>query len=305
MFPYNGQLKLNAKMVMGKSMPIWIKVTILIVGLQLVYLLSEQTFIGAFQLGFVALSDVPEVATGLFLFPNGFQMAARLDLLGIAAVLAMTYEQVFRLVGMTLAATILLAPLKIGVLETYWKVHREESAESEGMLRWYTNPRLFGKAVVVELILSIGCQVIALLAIFPSLLLYFFVYGQDITGSGEQQMLWLSILAFVALALLIAGMLLAFFCYTTIHPICYCLAAQPDYSMKKVWRRGLDSIKGYRGRFFRFRLSFLFWYILSNMTYGTLELYILPYISFSSFQFLNAAAEDRQRKEEEADRESD
>lgn len=298
MFPYSSQFKFNGKIVMGKSIPIWIKATILVVGLQLACLFVEQGVVGGFQSGFVSLASAPEAVTGWSFSPDGFQLIARLDMLGVAAVMAMTYGQALRLAGMTLAVILLLAPLKIGVLEKYWKVHREESLESVEISRWYKNPKLFGKAVLVELILSIGCQVIAVLAILPSLLLYFFVYGQDMMGAGEQEILWISMLVFVALALLIAGMLFAFFCYTTIQPICYCLAAQPEYSMGQVWRRGLNSIKGYRGKFFCFRLSFLFWYILSNVTYGTLELYILPYISFSSFQFLNAAAEDRREKKE-------
>lgn len=43
-------------------------------------------------------------------------------------------------------------------------------------------------------------------------------------------------------------------------------------------------------RFFYFRLSMFHWHIISILTLGIAELYIFPYITFASLQFLQEAA---------------
>ena len=184
----------------------------------------------------------------------------------------------------------------MATLEQYWLSFRGETPSVNQMLKWNTKPKLFGKSVIIALILNLGCRLIAILALLPSSVLYIMLYGGTLIEASPENALQMSLLALLAFALLLIGALAAYYLYTMLHPISYCLAAQPDYSLQKVLQRGFESIQGYRSQFFRFRLSFIPWYFLSSLTYGVVDLYMLPYLSFSSFQFLQTAAIHRQDK---------
>jgi uncharacterized membrane protein len=296
MFPVSGQLKLEGKKVMGKTMPFWIKATFLFIGLQLLFHLLRGSLGGMLGWYLMHLSEFPEAVTGYSTIENGFQLVLRMEDLDAVAAISLTYGQIMWFLIINLLVFLILAPMKMAVVEQYWVAYKGETSIFKRVLHWYTDRKLFGKSIVVGLILDLGCRLIAILALLPSSALYAMIYSGSIIGVSTEESVRLSLLSFLALAFMIGGALLSFYLYTILYPIRYCLAARPDYSVGQVLRRGVDSIKGYRGEFFRFRLTFLHWYLMSFLTYGVIELYVLPYLSFSSFQFLQEAAKDRQEK---------
>jgi len=293
MLPQNRQMKQDGKLRMGLTMPFWTKATLLLVGLQVLLYVLRGQFGGLLGWYLIPIEKLPDAVTGYTAIAHGFEVVFRMDALELVAAMSLSYGQILRVLLINALALLLLAPIKIATIEHYWLAFRGETQNRPSMLRWYTKPKLLGKAVIVSLILDVGCRLIAILALLPSILLYAYLYGGTWLAAPSETGTLISVLALLAMGLLVGGVLVAFFIYSTLYPIVYCLAAQPDYSIGKVLRRGLGSIRHARQRFFGFRLSFLPFYILSNLTYGVMDLYILPYISFSSFHFLQEAAKQR------------
>lgn len=301
MFPQNRQMKQEGKRSMGQTMPFWMKATLLLVGFQvLLYLLRGQLG-GLLGWYLIPVEKFPDAVTGYTAIAHGFELVFRMDALEIVAAIALTYGQILRLLLINALVFLLLAPIKIATLERFWLAFRGETKEFPSMLRWYTKPKLLGKAVIVSLVLDFGGRLLAILALSPSMLVYAYLYGGTWLSAPSESGMMISILAFLAMGLLLGGGFFAFYFYSMLYPIAYCLAAQPDYPIGKVFRRGLDSIRGMRKRFVSFRLSFLPFYILSNLTYGVMDLYILPYLSISSFHFLQEVAKQRPIKGEGQD----
>lgn len=290
MFPKHGQLKQSAKMTMGKSMPFWMKTIFFLVGVQVLLHFLRAQLGGLLGWYLIPISEFANAQTGYFAVEKGFEVVFRMDALQMVAAMSLTYAQIIQFLWVNAVALLLLAPIKMGALERFWLAFQGKTQDFPSMFRWYSKPSLLGKSVLVSLILDLGCRLLAILLMLPSSLIYFYLYGGSWMGTPAEASYVISLLAFLGMILLLGGAALAFYCYSSLYPIAYCLAAQPDYSFGKVVRRGLDSIKGQRGRFFRFRLSFLPWLILSSFSYGVMDLYILPYLSFASFHFLQEAA---------------
>lgn len=300
MFPKNGLLKQSARMTMGKTMPFWMKTIFLLVGIQVLLHFLQGQLGGLLGWYLIPIDKFADAQTGYFAVEKGFEVVFRMDALKLVAAMSLTYAQIVQFLLVNAVILLLLAPVKMGALERFWLSFRGTTQNFPSMFRWYTKPSLLGKSILVSLILDLGCRLLAILLMLPSSFIYVYLYGGAWMGTAMETSNLISLLAFLGMVLLLAGAALAFFCYSTLYPIAYCLAAQPDYSFKKVWRRGLDSIKGEKGRFFRFRLSFLPWLLLSSFSYGVMDLYILPYLSFASFHFLQEAAIHKQSTEDTA-----
>lgn len=292
--PYAGQLKQFAKDIMRGSMPLWFKATLLLIAGEVTFLLLRGPLGGALGYYLIPLKDFPNATTGFFSVSNGFEMVLTMKSLDMVAAVSLTYLQIGQFLLVNLLILVALAPLKIAVLERFWLTFRQSDQPLPSMLRWYAKPRLFGKAVLMSLLVDLSCRLACLVLLLPSMGLSLWFLGGDNGGLGVLGQI-LSPLAFM---LFFGGLLLAFFLYTVLQPVTYCLAAQPDYSVSMLLRRGLESTKGFRARFLAFRLSFLPWYLFSAFTCGVLDMYLLPYISFSSFSFLQEAAKLRQTAQE-------
>ena len=81
----------------------------------------------------------------------------------------------------------------------------------------------------------------------------------------------------------VAAALFTFWLHSVFLPVRYCLCAHPEYSLGQTFRRGLQSAKGVRGAFFRFRLSYILWFAASQLTYGAMDLFVTPYSSLGGW----------------------
>lgn len=300
MFPKHGQLKQSGKITMGKTMPFWMKTILLLVGVQVLLHFLQGQLGGLLGWYLIPIDKFADAQTGYFAVEKGFEVVFRMEALQLVAAMSLSYAQIVQFLLVNAVMLLLLAPIKMGVLERFWLSFQGKTQNFPSLFRWYTKPSLLAKSILVSLILDLGCRLLAIVLMLPSSFIYFYLYGGSWMGTATEASYLISLLALLGMALLLGGAALAFFCYSALYPIAYCLAAQPDYSFKKVWRRGLDSIKGERGRFFRFRLSFLPWLLLSSFSYGVMDLYILPYLSFASFQFLQEVALRKQTNGEQA-----
>ena len=299
--PSSKELKREGKMTMGKTMPQWFRITLILIAVQLAAFILRAELGGTIGWYLIPLENVPDAATGLYAMEQGFQAIFRVELMSVVAAIELTYGEIVLFLVINLVALILVAPMKLAVLERLWISFRQGLVAPDKLpkaTRWYTQPKLFGKAVVVELLLLLGGNVAGIVFTLPSSALYVLLYGGNWLGNVMEPTPLLSMLALLAVGLLILGAWLAYFLYSTLYPVAYCLAAQPSYSIGKVLKRGLASTKGARGNFVTFRLTFLLWLVISNFTYGVVDIYILPYLSFSSFLFLRAVTEQRHREEQ-------
>lgn len=296
MFPSFRQIKTEAKASMMKRFTAWIPAVAVLVALQLLAEYLTAQFGGGFMRMLMdTVENNPNLNSGVVSQDGQILMLARLDAVGLLVGIALSMEHLWRYMLALLLSFVLLAPLQMGVLELLWKAFRGEEVKISRALDWYKKPALFAKALIVRLAVKGGSRLLSLLALAPGYVLYYFTYSGNFIGA--QQELLLSAMGLISMLVLAAGTLLGFYFYTLLMPVLYCLAARPDYSVVQVFRQGLASLRGYRKKFFSFRLSFFLWHLASNMTYGAGELYVLPYITFSSLQFLQVAAVDRQEKE--------
>lgn len=129
-------------------------------------------------------------------------------------------------------------------------------------------------------------------ATIPSLYLFYVFYTN--TPSADAYTTLSSLTQMGATLLAVAAALFTFWLHSVFLPVRYCLCAHPEYSLGQTFRRGLQSAKGVRGAFFRFRLSYILWFAASQLTYGAMDLFVTPYSSLGGMVFLQEAARARQ-----------
>ena len=295
-FPPRGYIKAMGKQAMGRSLPGWMKFVAVFVALQvLTYLALAQ--IDAAGPGIIyfyqAAAETANMKTGYSLGSGVFTATMRLDDFGAIAQLYITATGFLRYAVANFLVLALMAPLKMMSLERMWRAFRQQPPHPDGALRWYTKPNLLGKALLVELVVVLVGRFVIIAASLPGWAVSIFAY---VKASATGATAALSLLSLVSMFLMVMGILVGYYLVTRLIPITYCLAAQPDYSIGKIFRRGLDSTKGYESGFFAFRLTMLPWYIISSFTAGAADLYVFPYVSFASFQYLQESAVDRQNR---------
>lgn len=274
------------KDMMRKTMPLWIRITLLLVILQVGCYFLRMELGGVLRYYPVSLAEYPTAATGYFPTEGGFSLIVRLELLGIAVAIPLAYRQIITFLVVNLVTFVLLAPLMMAVQERYWAAWAGKTEPPRPIFQWYMNPSLAAKAVAVQLIIGLGSRLLGFLVMAPGSYLYFRIYGGDFGPLSPQ----VGYLALLAMVIMLIGALLAFFISSALLPIQYCLAAYPAYTVGQAVRQGLGITKGRRWAFCRFRLSFLGWFLLSQFTYGALNFYVLPYTSLCAMRFVQEQA---------------
>ena len=283
-FPPRRELKFRAKRTMIH--PASMRATLFVVCLMMAVFGLKYLLNANLTYALVDLNQYKDTATGITFNDNGFSVIFRMDLTQMVLAIPLTYTQI-----VTSLCFLFLAPLRMGAMEVYWRILRGEQASVFQLFRWLSQIRRLAKAVMVEFILQVGVRLVGLLCTVPSLYLYYLFYTN--VTSIDQVTGQIAMLQSLASLLAIAAALLAFWLHSFFLPVRYCLAAHPEYTLGETFRRGLRSMKGYRGRFFRFRLTMLPWFFLSQLSYNALDLFVLPYTSMASMLYVQEAAKER------------
>lgn len=289
----NRQLKLEGKQSMMQTMPLWFRAILFFVGAQLFLEMSKRWFGGALGWYLIPIDKLPDAVSGFTLLENGFELIVRMDVMNVTAVVSLTYLQIAIFLLANAVVLALLAPAKLGTMNCCWRSFRGEHTGDFSPVGWYRKPKLFAKAVGVSFLVDGLCRVLGFLLTLPGLALSLYLCMSDWMQPGAAIDMEFRILSLLSLLLTLCGIFLAFALYSLLYPLVYCLAAQPDYSLAQIWKKGLASTKGVRWRFIGYRLGFVPWYLLSSFTVGVADLYVMPYISFASFRFLQEAAQDK------------
>lgn len=291
-FPHRRELKFRAKRWMMH--PSCVRVTLLLVCVMLAFF-GVRYLLGAnLTYALVSLENYQDTATGIYYNAEGFSIIFRMDLTQMVLAIPLTYDQLTAFLVAAVVTFLVLSPLRMGAMEQYWSVLRGGQPKINQVFQWYTQHGRLGKAWAVEFVLQVLVRLVGIIATIPSLYLYYTFYTT--VTSLEQMSTGASLLQSAAALLAMAAAIFCFWLHSLFLPVRYCLAAHPEYSLKETFRRGLRSMKGYRSRFFWYRMTFAVWFFLSQLTYNALDLFVLPYTSMASMLYIQEVARFRQQQ---------
>ena len=293
--PLRRYVKFKAKRLMTN--PLSLRVTLAVVAVQLLFFGLRYLFNGTLSLAMASLADYGDTASGVYVLDQGVNVIFRMDLTGMVAALSVTWAQLRAFAAVNIVLFLLLAPLRVGAMEVYWGMTRGvKDGKVAQVLQWFLQRGRLFKAWVVEFCLQAVVGAATFAATIPSLYLFYRFYSTTVSIAGVD--LSRRLLLWSADILAVLAMLFGVWLHSLFLPVRYCLASHPEYSLGETFRRGFRSAKGIRGSFYRFRLSYLLWFFLSRLTYGAMDLYVLPYSSLGSMLYLQEAARQRDRKPE-------
>ena len=149
------ELKMLAKRLMFH--PICMRVTLLLVGLQVSFVGLRYLLGATLTYGVASLAQYGDTVSGIYFNSEGFSILFRMDLTQMVLAIPVTYAQLIRFVVFSMVVLLILAPIRLGVMEQYWSMLRGSGeAGVRPVLRWFRQGGKFGKAVVVELLLGAG-----------------------------------------------------------------------------------------------------------------------------------------------------
>jgi hypothetical protein len=284
-------IKTHAKKAM--TSPLCLRATLVLVGIQLALVGVRYLAGGTLTYALVSLASYGDTTSGLYFTAEGFSLIFRMDLTGMVLAIPVTYAQLKVFVLVNLVCFVLIAPLRLGAMEVYWKLLTAQTPKISAMLQWFTQARKFFKALVVEAVLGGVVRLVTLALSVPGFWLLYVFYSTtpDLASYGTVN----ALTQLAGSIWLVLAALLGFTLHCYWLPVRYCLAAHSEYSLGEVFRRGTWSTKGVRGAFVRFRLSYILFFFLSQVTYGAMDFYVAPYTALGSMSFIQGVGAARAR----------
>lgn len=268
------------------------RVTLLLVCVQLAFYGLRVFCGGTLTYGLAKLSEYGDTASGIYFNAEGFSILFRMDLTQTVLAIPVTYHQIL-VFCWSMPSFLSSWPLCVwgngAVLGGAAGQHTTECVPGVSVVPPAQAPgKGCGGGVCAEHSGAAGgdcghhSQPVSLLC-----LLYQHPVGDAYTTLSSLTQMGATLLA-------VAAALFTFWLHSVFLPVRYCLCAHPEYSLGQTFRRGLQSAKGVRGAFFRFRLSYILWFAASQLTYGAMDLFVTPYSSLGGMVFLQEAARARQ-----------
>lgn len=240
--PDGRSCKMQARQYMAA--PLCVRVTLLFVGIQIVFVGLRTLLGGTMGYYFTDLSDYANTATGFYQTAEGFSVIFRLDLVQKVLALPLTYAQIRTFILLNAVLFVLLAPMRLGAAEQYWKLLRGKPGAVSQMFHWYGDVKRLLKSVAVEFVLEGVVRLVGIVSLAPSFFLYYLLYTRTTSlDAWTAASTWTE---FGALALLLAAGLFTFWLHSVLLPVRYCLAAHPEYTLRETFRRGMRSLRGFR-----------------------------------------------------------
>ena len=173
--PTRREMKFLAKRLMMH--PICMRVTLLLVCVQLAFYGLRVFCGGTLTYGLAKLSEYGDTASGIYFNAEGFSILFRMDLTQTVLAIPVTYHQILVFLLVNALFFVLLAPLRLGAMEQYWGGLRGSTQLSVfRVFQWFRQPKRLGKAVAVEFVLSILVRLAGIVATIPSLYLFYVFY---------------------------------------------------------------------------------------------------------------------------------
>ena len=116
------ELKMLAKRLMFH--PICMRVTLLLVGLQVAFVGLRYLLGATLTYGVASLAQYGDTVSGIYFNSEGFSILFRMDLTQMVLAIPVTYAQLIRFVVFSVVVLLILAPIRLGVMEQYWSMLR-------------------------------------------------------------------------------------------------------------------------------------------------------------------------------------
>lgn len=197
-------------------------------------------------------------------------------------VLPLAWRQLMNLIVIQAIVFLITVPLQYGVLEQFHNILAEHPLPFRRIFHWYVDLRLTGKALVVQIAVTLWGWTARILCMVPGLLCLFL--SSRVSGYG------FLILLYSVLSML--GLFLGYYLYTLLLPAHYLLAQSPHLSIRQAFSQGAQMVRGRRKEYFTLNLSFFPWQIASIFLMNLPALYLQPYIALSNYLFLNAPTQE-------------
>lgn len=163
-------------------------------------------------------------------------------------------------------------PLAVGVLYIYYKASLGEKCEYIEVLRYFK--KRFGDIILAMLLSTIIQSVVIIVgAIIVVIMVSLFSFAAANSGSDAMVAMVTIIGYILGIVVLVAWI----YAYLGLVMTPYILLREEGAKGKMVVSKSWQMMKGQKGRYFVFMLSFLGWFILAVFTVGILLIWVVPY----------------------------
>lgn len=228
-----------------------------------------------------------DIQTSFSLSRQGLFAALRIEEAGAGLSVAITPALLGTFVLVRLLSTAVTAPLNVGALDNLWAIHRGETRPFGTVLRWYTDLRRAGRAVVMQVLLQAIHTLLQLVCIVPGVLV--------LTRSGGS----MTAVTF-GLWLMIAGQAAAWCLMTQLMPAKFLLARNCEMGVRAAFREGWTLLRGRHGEYLYLWLSFALWEVANLLVRGMMALYLFPYQGFANMEWLTECERCHPERSEES-----
>ncbi len=276
--PARVELKARARRRMGQALGVCCTLGAAVAIAQLLADAFLQRAGGAFPLYYwdTASHAIPNSVS---FSAQGLYAALRLEEMGFGLSVAASPAMLLTFALVRLFAAAATAPLRLGCLEHLWAAGRGEARPFRGVFAWYTDPRRAGRAALLELLLEAVQLVLLGLCGIPALVVLVR------SGGGRQ--------GFTAAAWLFMAAWAAVWCVMTqLLPARYLLGRKSGAGVGAALRECRALLRGRRGQYLLFHLSFWLWDLLNTLSRGILNLYVFPYKGLAHMGWIETAQRD-------------
>lgn len=146
----------------------------------------------------------------------------------------------------------------------------DEELKTSKFLHWFSKSRFRSKAILLRFAISLLSVFWHIIYIGPPIVLLYFLRGNP-NSIGYTNKL------FVYTTWMLLGYLFTYIKLGTYYPSYFLIARYPQMPIREVLRDSSKMMKGHAVEFFRYKLSFLPWYVLCVATFGFGLIYVVPY----------------------------
>lgn len=222
------------------------------------------------------------------------------------------FSVIFGSLGFPLFLGILLGFLHLSITYTMWQVvkGKKEMAGVTDSLSIFQHPQ-FGKILLTillkdfllflwSILLTIGAILFIAALLLPAI--YMLMTGLlDPNAWPEEIFIFVGTAFLGGLALMIGGYALyvpQYLAYSQVEFVLFeQLEAGTYMGAFSIIRESRRIMRGYKWKRFVLDLSFIGWFLLTGLTFGLINIYVLPYFCTSQVHFYQAILQDRALKE--------
>lgn len=137
-------------------------------------------------------------------------------------------------------------------------------------MQWFSKSALRSRAILLRFATTLLSVFWHIVFVGPPLILLYFLRGNPNSLNYANKL-------FLYTTWMLIGFLAAYIKLGSYYPAYFLIAQYPDMPIREAIRDSSIMMKGHTMEFFRYKLSFLPWYVLCVVTFGLGLVYVVPY----------------------------